>query len=100
MHRPTVPLAQKRWFEDNGVHILDWPSCSPDLNPIENLWGILVRRVYGKDGQPIQFDTKGQLKRAITEEWSKIEGQLLEKLARSMFDRCLNVIRKNVWHID
>lgn len=62
-------LDTKRWFEDNGVRVLDWPSCSPDLNPIENLWGILVRRVYKKDGQPIQFDTKERLKRAITEEW-------------------------------
>ncbi len=29
--------STKSWLNDHGVGVLDWPTNSPDLNPIENL---------------------------------------------------------------
>ncbi len=42
----------KSWF--NGVTVLDWPANSPDLNPIENLWDIVKRKM--RDTRPNNAD--------------------------------------------
>ncbi len=37
--------STKSWLNDHGVGVLDWPANSRDLNPIENLWGIVKRKM-------------------------------------------------------
>ena len=68
---------------------MDWPSRSPDLNPIENLWGILVRAVYA-DGR--QFSTVAELKDAIRAAWAAIKPEVLKKLIESMKNRMFDLI--------
>ena len=31
------------WLKENNVKTLQWLSRSPDITPIENIWGIIVR---------------------------------------------------------
>lgn len=83
------------WLGARGIPVLEWPSCSPDINPIENLWAILARRVYGNPSQKRTFSTKEELKSRIQLEWSQIEEELLISLARSMTNRVYQVILKN-----
>ncbi len=40
--------STKSWLNDHGVGVLDWPANSPDLNPIENLWDIVKRKMRNK----------------------------------------------------
>ncbi|KAL4493024.1 hypothetical protein ABPG72_020803 [Tetrahymena utriculariae] len=35
----------KQWMTSNKIRILEWPAASPDLSPIENVWGYLSLRL-------------------------------------------------------
>ncbi len=66
--------ATKSWFNDHGVTLLDWPANSPDLNPIENLWGIVKRKL--SDTRPNNAD---DLKTPIKATWASITPEQCHK---------------------
>lgn len=86
-----VANSSWEWFLDNGVQVINWPACSPDLNPIENVWGILSRAVYANGKQ---YANAQELKDAIVTEWENINSDVLKRLVESMPDRIFEVIAK------
>ncbi|GET65562.1 IS630 family transposase [Rhizophagus irregularis DAOM 181602=DAOM 197198] len=40
-------------LQERCPRMLDWPSYSPDLNPIENLWAIMKKKVEKRVNQHI-----------------------------------------------
>ena len=65
----------------------DWPPNSPDLNVLENVWGILVNRMQHRRPRTL----KG-LKRIIEDEWEKLSDQTIKNLYDSWPDRMKAVI--------
>ncbi len=82
----------KSWFNDHGVTVLDWPANSPDLNPIENLWGIVKRKM--RDTRPNNAD---ELKATVKETWASIPPQQCHKLITSMPRRIEAVIKAYIY---
>src|SRR3569623_114602 len=92
-----IKKTMKKREKEEGFKVLDWPSQSPDLSPIENIWSHLKlqlkqRKVYPK--------TKEQLWGYVQEEWAKLPPDLLLKLADSMPKRCQVVIAAHGGPID
>lgn len=89
--------STKAWFASHGVDVMEWPACSPDMNPIENVWGIIVRRIY-RNGK--QYHSMQELKDAILAEWQNLDVPLLKNLVDSMPNRVFSVIAKSGNPID
>lgn len=76
----------KRWFVENKITVLGWPAQSPDLNPIENLWELIDRRI-NRD----LCKNKDALFIKVKEAWEQIPTQIMNNLIESMPRRCAAV---------
>ena len=72
------------YLEDEGIEGLDWPSRSPDLNPIKHAWDALQRRINIRLAEQ---QTAEHLTNALVEEWVRIP-RLDRTLVLSFWTRC------------
>jgi len=63
------------------------------LNPIENIWGILARKVY--DNGRKQYATKEELEKVIFKNWKKIEAHQYKKVIKTMSKRCVQILNND-----
>ncbi len=79
--------ATKEWLKKKHIKVQEWPSRSPDLNPIENLWRELKVRVAKH--QPRNLN---DLERICKEEWDKIPPEMCANLVANNKKRLTSVI--------
>lgn len=77
----------QEFFRKKNVRVLEWPSQSPDLNPIEHLWQELKLRIGVEN-----HSNKTVLWEKVQEEWKNISQDRIVKLIESMPHRCAAVI--------
>lgn len=83
----------KQFLVDEEVQTMIWPSQSPDLNPIENLWAWLD--VKCKDRHLMNH---AELFENLNKAWNAFTVEELSRLVDSMPRRCAEVIEnKGKW---
>ena len=91
--RPHTARATVAYLARENINVLPWPSKSPDLNPIEHLWDDLDARVRER-----QHQTLAELGHALQDEWRLIPQARLQRLIRSVPNRCRAVLAARGGH--
>jgi hypothetical protein len=80
----------RKWFNEHGYQVLQWPAQSPDLNPIEHLWAYVKRKLGAYPTAP-----KGMLElwECFEKEWNDIPVELCQKVVEGM-PKCVRAVYK------
>lgn len=80
--------ANIEWLKVNDIPVLSWPSSSPDLSPIENLWGEMKKQLRKSN-----VSSKAELEAKISEIWRSFTPEYCLKLLETMPKR-INAVKK------
>lgn len=76
-----------KWKDEKKIKYIDWPSNSPDLNPIENIWSLLKNKV-----KKITAKNINELKENINVCWNEIQLEHINNTINSMANRIKTVL--------
>ncbi len=77
--KPHTAAITTAWLRSRRVRVLNWPACSPDLSPIENIWPIIKQKIRQRRPRTLQ-----QLEAYIRQEWDQIPTPKLITLTHNL----------------
>ena len=80
----------QQFLENHQIPVVNWPSRSPDLNPIEHAWDYVGRRVHSRNPTSLR-----QMADLLIQEWELIPQNYFNNLIGSMRNRIRAVIESN-----
>lgn len=75
------------YLEGKGVKVMQTPARSPDMNPIENLWAVMARKVT-----VLAPTNRGELIDAVQKVWQELDVSMVNNLVGSFRKRCIKVL--------
>lgn len=84
------------FYTKNNIKIIDFPSYSPDLNPIENIFSVLKMNIQKRKNEI----KRENFKEIITETWSNIDKTIIQNTILSMPNRLKRLIELKGGYID
>ena len=87
--------AAKTWFASHGIPLLFHPPNSPDLSPIEPVWGDLKRHLRARPHHPTTF---AELCTAVRETWEQLPIGTINGHIEKMDARIATVLKQRGGH--
>ncbi|KAI4883578.1 hypothetical protein NFI96_009970, partial [Prochilodus magdalenae] len=93
-----VARVCRQFLENEGIDTIDWPTGSPDLNPIEHFWDIMFRSIRRHQ---VALQTVQELSDALVQIWEEIPQDIIHDLRdfqeAEIFGPCLVKVVENLW---
>ena len=78
---PHTAKRNQKCLKGNGINKLPWLSQSPDINPIETLWGIYNKDLQSRKEKP---SSKQEMLEILCRTWEEIPDHTMTKLNSSI----------------
>jgi DDE superfamily endonuclease len=91
----------KSWFEDTAIPLLEWPSYSPDMNPIEHIWAKMKELIVKHHPEPSNMGKSAAameaMSRTIIEAWEVIPQEYMDNLIDGVVRRVEALKKAKGW---